>query len=64
MEKNQELQNKRNKSLAGGGVERLERQHKQGKLSARERIAVLLGRIKFPRNRWIRRAPCNSLWFG
>jgi propionyl-CoA carboxylase beta chain len=47
MEKNQELQNKRNKSYEGGGPERLERQHKQGKLSARERIAVLLDESSF-----------------
>ena len=47
MEKNQELQNKRNKSYEGGGAERLERQHKQGKLSARERIAVLLDESSF-----------------
>ncbi len=47
MEKNQELQNKRNKSFEGGGAERLQRQHKQGKLSARERITVLLDESSF-----------------
>ena len=47
MKKNQELHNKRNKSFEGGGADRLQRQHKLGKLSARERITVLLDEASF-----------------
>ena len=47
MDKNQELHDKRSKSTLGGGVERIERQHNQGKLSARERIKVLLDEASF-----------------
>jgi len=47
MDKNKELHNKRNKSYEGGGAERLQRQHQQGKLSARERLAVLLDESSF-----------------
>ena len=41
MDKNEYLLNKRAKAQEGGGEKRLEKQHAQGKLSARERIAVL-----------------------
>ncbi len=37
-----ELRKLREEARRGGGPERIERQHKQGKLSARERIALLL----------------------
>ena len=47
MDKNQELHDKRQKSLEGGGKERIERQHSQGKLSARERLTVLLDEASF-----------------
>ena len=38
----EELENKRRLALAGGGAKRLEDQHKKGKLSARERLELLL----------------------
>ena len=41
-EKNIELKNKIAASYLGGGKERIEAQHKKGKLSARERIELLL----------------------
>ncbi|MAP01917.1 MAG: methylmalonyl-CoA carboxyltransferase [Flavobacteriales bacterium] len=41
-DKNIELKNKIAESLLGGGKERIEAQHKKGKLSARERIELLL----------------------
>src|SRR5690349_11878494 len=37
-----ELQRKNNEALLGGGEQRIEQQHKKGKLSARERIHLLL----------------------
>ena len=42
MDKNKELENKREESKLGGGLSRIEKQHSQGKLSARERIYLLL----------------------
>ncbi len=47
MDKNENLLNKRAKAQEGGGEKRLEKQHAQGKLSARERIAVLLDSDSF-----------------
>jgi len=47
MNKNEELENKREQSQKGGGEERLKKQHAQGKLSARERISVLLDENSF-----------------
>ena len=47
MDKNEYLLNKRAKAQEGGGEKRLEKQHAQGKLSARERIAVLLDSDSF-----------------
>ena len=38
----EELQRRHTRAEAGGGAERMERQHREGKLSARERIALLL----------------------
>ena len=37
-----ELENRRQKALAGGGVDRVATQHNKGKLTARERIDVLV----------------------
>ena len=37
----QKLNQIRNQALLGGGIERIQKQHKQGKLSARERIELL-----------------------
>ncbi|MGH7578372.1 MAG: carboxyl transferase domain-containing protein, partial [Longimicrobiales bacterium] len=43
-----ELVDLENRLRAGGGASRIERQHKQGKLTARERIALLLdGGVRF-----------------
>ena len=41
-EKIEELKNLREKALLGGGKEKIEEQHKKGKLTARERIEILL----------------------
>lgn len=38
----QDLNSRREKALEGGGKARMERQHEQGKLTARERIEILL----------------------
>ncbi len=42
MDKNQELLDRREASKLGGGEKRIERQHAQGKLTARERVTLLL----------------------
>ncbi len=42
MDKNAELLAKRSAASLGGGQERLDKQHQQGKLTARERITLLL----------------------
>lgn len=42
MDKNQELLDRREASKLGGGETRIERQHSQGKLTARERVTMLL----------------------
>jgi propionyl-CoA carboxylase beta chain len=42
-----ELARRKSAALAGGGAERVERQHKEGKLSARERIEILLDENSF-----------------
>ncbi len=42
-----ELQEKRKKSLEGGGEKRVENQHKKGKLTARERIELLVDENSF-----------------
>lgn len=47
MSKTQELLEKRENSQLGGGTERIEKQHKQGKLTARERITLLLDEGSF-----------------
>ncbi len=47
MDKNQELINKRESSKLGGGEKRIERQHSQGKLTARERVSLLLDEGSF-----------------
>ena len=47
MNKNQELLDKREASKLGGGEARIERQHSQGKLTARERITLLLDEGSF-----------------
>ena len=47
MDKNQELINKRESSKLGGGEKRIERQHSQGKLTARERVNQLMDEGSF-----------------
>ncbi|MEM7071602.1 MAG: acyl-CoA carboxylase subunit beta, partial [Pseudomonadota bacterium] len=42
-----ELEKKRARAKAGGGLERVEKQHQKGKLTARERIDVLLDENSF-----------------
>ena len=47
MNKNQELKDRREASKLGGGEKRIERQHSQGKLTARERVTLLLDEGSF-----------------
>lgn len=47
MDKNQLLKDKRENSKLGGGEARIEKQHSQGKLTARERIILLLDEGSF-----------------
>ncbi len=47
MDLNQELLNKREQAKVGGGEARIERQHKGGKLTARERIELLIDEDTF-----------------
>lgn len=46
-DKLKELEEKNRLAELGGGIERIERQHKQGRLTARERIELLLDRGTF-----------------
>ena len=46
-EKSADLEKRNKAARAGGGKERVERQHKAGKLSARERIDLLLDEGSF-----------------
>ncbi|MGF1534764.1 MAG: acyl-CoA carboxylase subunit beta [Bernardetiaceae bacterium] len=43
----QTLQNKNQEALLGGGIQRIEQQHQKGKLTARERIELLLDEGSF-----------------
>jgi propionyl-CoA carboxylase beta chain len=45
--KKEQLVSKRNEALLGGGQARIDKQHKQGKLTARERITLLLDEGSF-----------------
>ncbi|MBX2984821.1 MAG: acyl-CoA carboxylase subunit beta [Bacteroidia bacterium] len=47
MEKREKLNSKRELALLGGGKERIESQHKKGKLTARERVAFFLDEGSF-----------------
>lgn len=47
MDKNQELKDRREASLLGGGEARIEKQHSQGKLTARERLMLLMDEGSF-----------------
>ncbi|MFN5911527.1 MAG: acyl-CoA carboxylase subunit beta, partial [Bacteroidota bacterium] len=47
MDKNKELLERRRNSMLGGGQARIDKQHQQGKLTARERITVLLDEGSF-----------------
>lgn len=47
MQKYSHLAEKKEQSLLGGGLEKINRQHQMGKLTARERIEVLLDRDSF-----------------
>jgi propionyl-CoA carboxylase beta chain len=47
MEKTKQLIEKRLLSTLGGGEDRIKKQHDQGKLTARERIAMLLDEASF-----------------
>ncbi len=47
MDRNQELEDRRSGSMLGGGEDRIKRQHAKGKLTARERITLLLDENSF-----------------
>ena len=47
MAKEQQLHDKRQALHQGGGAERIDKQHQQGKLSARERVSLLLDENSF-----------------
>lgn len=47
MDKNQDLLNRRKAAKLGGGAERIAKQHQQGKLSAHERVTLLLDEGSF-----------------
>ena len=47
MNKREKLISKREQSKLGGGADRIESQHKKGKLTARERLDLLLDRGSF-----------------
>ncbi|MFM7301319.1 MAG: acyl-CoA carboxylase subunit beta [Crocinitomicaceae bacterium] len=47
MDKNQDLLNRREAAKLGGGAERIAKQHQQGKLSAHERVTLLLDEGSF-----------------
>ncbi|MEY3983207.1 MAG: hypothetical protein RL160_764, partial [Bacteroidota bacterium] len=47
MDKRAKLQEKRAQALLGGGEDRIAAQHKRGKLTARERIQLLLDEGSF-----------------
>lgn len=47
MDKNQNLKDRREATKLGGGEARIEKQHSQGKLSARERVTLLLDEGSF-----------------
>lgn len=47
MDKNQDLLNRRENSKLGGGEARIEKQHSQGKLTARERVELLMDEGSF-----------------
>lgn len=47
MDKNQLLESKQQDALKGGGEKRIEAQHKKGKLTARERVDLLLDKGSF-----------------
>jgi propionyl-CoA carboxylase beta chain len=50
----EKLQSKQQEALKGGGERRIESQHKKGKLTARERISLLLdeGSFAVPISGW------------
>ena len=45
--KNQNLLDKRSQILVGGGIDRIDKHHAQGKLTARERLELLLDESTF-----------------
>ncbi len=47
MDKNQDLLQRRENVKIGGGQDRIDKQHQQGKLTARERVTVLLDENSF-----------------
>ena len=59
-----QLMDLREQSHLGGGVERIEAQHKRGRLTARERLDLLLDRGSFREMDAFRRPPHARFWPG
>jgi acetyl-CoA carboxylase carboxyltransferase component len=59
-----ELQARRDAALAGGGKDRIERQHKAGKLSARERIEILCDEDSFDEQDMFVTHTCDRFGMG
>ena len=60
----EELEIRRDRARAGGGTARIEAQHKRGKLTARERIELLLDENSFEEFDMYRRAPLHRFRHG
>ncbi|KAJ1432799.1 ClpP/crotonase-like domain-containing protein, partial [Ochromonadaceae sp. CCMP2298] len=54
------LQKAREAALLGGGAKRIETQHKRGKLTARERLALLLDESSFREYDMLKTHRCNE----
>ena len=59
-----ELDEKREKLQLGGGKQRIQKQHELGKLTARERIAKLVGSRQLPGDRSLRETSRHLVWYG
>ena len=59
-----EVRQRRANAEAGGGPERMQRQHKEGKLSARERIDLLLDEGTFEEMDKLVRHRCHRIRHG
>ena len=63
-EKIEELKKRRAKVMLGGGADKLEKQRKAGKLTARERIDALVDPGQLRGDRPVRRTPRHAVRHG